>query len=68
MKGIGVEIAIQWTNTYSENVQCFTNNIPQVDGGTHMAGFRGGLTRAIKTFIKKEDMMKKKILNLLVKM
>ena len=64
MKGIGVEIAIQWTNTYSENVQCFTNNIPQVDGGTHMAGFRGGLTRAIKTFIKKEDMMKKKDIEL----
>ena len=64
MKGIGVEIAIQWTNTYSENVQCFTNNIPQIDGGTHMAGFRGGLTRAIKTFIKKEDMMKKKDIEL----
>ena len=64
LKGIGVEIAIQWTNTYSENVQCFTNNIPQVDGGTHMAGFRGGLTRAIKTFIKKEDMMKKKDIEL----
>ena len=60
MKGIGVEIAVQWTNTYRENVQCFTNNIPQVDGGTHLAGFRGGLTRVIKNFIKKEDLMKKK--------
>tara|TARA_B100001123_G_scaffold211359_2_gene238780 strand:+ start:645 stop:2564 length:1920 start_codon:yes stop_codon:yes gene_type:complete len=60
MKGIGVEIAAQWTGTYRENVQCFTNNIPQIDGGTHLAGFRGGLTRAIKNFIKKEDLMRKK--------
>jgi len=60
MKGIGVEVAIQWTNTYRENVQCFTNNIPQGDGGTHLAGFRGGLTRVIKNFIKKEDLMRKK--------
>ena len=60
VKGMGVEIAVQWTTTYRENVQCFTNNIPQVDGGTHLAGFRGGLTRVIKNFIKKEDLMKKK--------
>ena len=60
MKGIGVEVAVQWTNTYRENVQCFTNNIPQADGGTHLAGFRGGLTRGIKNFIKKEDLMRKK--------
>ena len=60
MKGIGVEVAVQWTSTYRENVQCFTNNIPQGDGGTHLAGFRGGLTRVIKNFIKKEDLMRKK--------
>ena len=60
MKGIGVEVAVQWTGTYRENVQCFTNNIPQADGGTHLAGFRGGLTRVIKNFIKKEDLMRKK--------
>jgi DNA gyrase subunit B len=60
MKGIGVEIAVQWTGTYRENVQCFTNNIPQADGGTHLAGFRGGLTRVIKNFIKKEELMRKK--------
>ena len=60
IKGIGVEVAAQWTGTYRENVQCFTNNIPQGDGGTHLAGFRGGLTRVIKNFIKKEDLMRKK--------
>ena len=60
MKGIGVEIAVKWTGTYRENVQCFTNNIPQADGGTHLAGFRGGLTRVIKNFIKKEELMRKK--------
>ena len=60
IKGIGVEVAAQWTNTYRENVQCFTNNIPQADGGTHLAGFRGGLTRVIKNFIKREDLMRKK--------
>ena len=60
VKGVGVEIAVQWTTTYRENVQCFTNNIPQIDGGTHLAGFRGGLTRVIKNFIKKEDLMRKK--------
>ena len=60
IKGIGVEVAVQWTGTYRENVQCFTNNIPQGDGGTHLAGFRGGLTRVIKNFIKKEELMRKK--------
>ena len=60
IKGIGVEVAVQWTGSYRENVQCFTNNIPQGDGGTHLAGFRGGLTRVIKNFIKKEDLMRKK--------
>jgi len=60
IKGIGVEVAVQWTGTYRESVQCFTNNIPQGDGGTHLAGFRGGLTRVIKNFIKKEDLMRKK--------
>ena len=56
--GVGVEIAMQWTDSYSENVLCYTNNIPQKDGGTHLAGFRGSLTRVLKSFIKKENAKK----------
>ena len=55
---VGVEISMQWTDSYSENVLCYTNNIPQKDGGTHLAGFRGSLTRVLKTFIKKENAKK----------
>ena len=55
---VGVEIAMQWTDSYSENVLCYTNNIPQKDGGTHLAGFRGSLTRVLKAFIKQENAKK----------